>query len=74
MVETELTDTDKTVIGPNNITKYKTSQLVFKYYTGPTILTSIFFNNKLFVLTYHERYMFGYDENCNFTLLEKIRQ
>ncbi len=71
MVETELTEPNITVPGPNNITQYKTPQLVFKYYTGPSISTPIFFDDKLFVLTYQGIYMFGYDENCNFTLLKK---
>lgn len=71
VVETELTEPNITVPGPNNITQYKTPQLVFKYYTGPSISTPIFFDDKLFVLTYQGIYMFGYDENCNFTLLKK---
>ena len=50
---------------------YPKPQEIFKYKTGPSISTPIFTKNRLIVLTYEGLYMFSYDKNCIFTLLEK---
>ena len=71
VVENEFTDPDETVFGPCGKKKYPKPQLVFKYKTGISIATPIFFGNKLIVLTYDGIFMFEYDGNCTFKLAEK---
>ncbi len=76
VVENEFTKSNDSVLGPDNIKKYPTPQLVFKYKTGISISTPIFVKNRLIVLTYDGIFMFEQDENCVFRLKsknEKIR-
>lgn len=71
VVENELTNPYDLVKGPCDKTLYPQPQEIFKYETGPSISTPIFTKDRLIVLTYEGLYMFGYDKNCNFSLLEK---
>ena len=71
VVDQEFVDPDKLVLGPCNKNKYPTPQLVFKYKTGPSISTPIFTENKLIAVTYTGTYLFEYDYNCNFRLIDK---
>ncbi|MFP4024184.1 MAG: PQQ-binding-like beta-propeller repeat protein [Thiohalospira sp.] len=64
-------DSLKKVLGPDSLTVYKTPELVFKYHTGPSIATPIFVDNKLIVATYWGLFLFEYDEQNNFVLLDK---
>lgn len=71
VVDQEFVNPDDTVKGPRNENFYLAPQLVFKYPTGPSISTPVFVDNKLIVATYTGLYLFEYDENCIFTLVDK---
>lgn len=71
VVENEFINPYDSVKGPCNKIMYPKPQEIFKYKTGPSISTPIFTKNRLIVLTYEGLYMFSYDKNCIFTLLEK---
>ncbi len=64
-------DSLKKVLGPDSLTVHNTPELVLKYHTGPSISTPIFVDNKLIVATYWGLYLFEYDEQNNFVLLDK---
>ncbi len=63
-------DASKKVAGPNNKHVYATPKLVFKKHTGPSISTPIIVNNKLIAASYNGIYLFNFDTNLNFTLLD----
>ncbi|MFZ1322972.1 MAG: PQQ-binding-like beta-propeller repeat protein [Ignavibacteria bacterium] len=46
-------------------------ELIFKYKTGSSISSPIIFKDKLISCGYGGIYLFDFDENCNFTLIEK---
>ncbi len=64
-------DSSEKVPGPDSLTVHSTPQLVFKYHTGPSISTPVFVDNKLIVATYWGIYLFEYDQQNNFVLLDK---
>jgi outer membrane protein assembly factor BamB len=64
-------DSSIKVLGPDSLTIYNTPKLIFKYHTGPSIATPIFVDNKLIVATYWGIYLFEYDDQNNFVLLDK---
>ncbi len=64
-------DGDKKVFGPNNAHSYLTPKLVMKYPTGPAISTPIIVGDKLIAATYDGIYLWQYDDNLNFTLLDQ---
>lgn len=63
-------ESNKMVFGPMKKFQYPTPKLVFKYETGPSISTPIFVGNKLIVATYNGVYLFEYDKDFNFKLLD----
>ncbi len=63
-------DGDKKVLGPNNKFYYPTPKLVMKYATGPSISTPIIVNNKLVAATYDGLFLWEFDDNLNFKLLD----
>ncbi|HPX75573.1 MAG TPA: PQQ-binding-like beta-propeller repeat protein [Bacteroidales bacterium] len=71
VVENEFINPYDSVKGPCDKILYPQPQEIFKYETGPSISTPIFTKDRLIVLTYEGLYMFEYDKNCNFSLLEK---
>ena len=71
MVDHKSIDTTKTVLGTDSITIYNTPKLIFKYKTGPSISTPVFVDDKLIVAGYWGIYLFQYDRENRFTLLEK---
>jgi outer membrane protein assembly factor BamB len=58
--------------GPNNRFQYPCAKLIFKKEVGASISTPIITNNKLVAATYDGLYLFKYDKDLNFTLIEKI--
>ncbi len=60
------------VYGPDSKAKYKTPKLVFKAETGGSIATPIFVENRLVVPLDAGLYLFTFDTDYNFTLLDKI--
>lgn len=64
-------DSSAQVLGPDSIALYNKPNLVFKYKTGPSISTPIFVDNKLIVAGYWGIYLFEYDGNNHFRLLDK---
>jgi outer membrane protein assembly factor BamB len=71
VVENEFVNYEDSVLGPCNVKKYPKPQHVFKYRTGISISTPIFTEDRLIVMTYDGLFMFGYDQNCVFKLIEK---
>lgn len=71
VVDHQSIDTTKKVLGTDSISEYNTPRLIFKYKTGPSISTPIFVDNKLIVAGYGGIYLFKYDQNNKFTLIEK---
>lgn len=64
-------DSTEQVLGPDSIAVYNKPNLIFKYKTGPSISTPVFVDNKLIVAGYWGVYLFEYDENNHFKLLDK---
>lgn len=48
-------------------------QLLFKYKTGPSISTPIVVKDKIIAATYKGIYLFHFDNNMNFSLLEMVK-
>lgn len=63
-------DKSKKVAGPDNKHLYPTPKLVFKKHTGPSISTPIIVNDKLIAAGYNGIYLFRFDKDLNFTLLD----
>ncbi len=59
----------KMVKGPLNKHNYPTPELVFKYKTGASISTPIFFKDRLITCTYSGIYMFGFSQDLKFNKL-----
>lgn len=59
-------------LGPDSVSAYAKPNTVFRYKTGPSIATPIFSNNRLIVPSYGGLYLFAYDEQNNFVLLDKF--
>lgn len=57
--------------GPDGITKYPKPELVYKYKTGPSISTPLLVENRLVAAGYSGIYLFSFDENYTFNLLDK---
>ncbi len=71
VVDHKSIDSTRTVLGPDSITVYNTPKLVFKKKVGPSISTPIFVDNKLIVAGYWGIYLFKYDYQNQFELLDK---
>ena len=71
VVDHKSIDSTRTVLGPDSITVYNTPKLVFMKKVGPSISTPIFVDNKLIVAGYWGIYLFKYDYQNQFELLDK---
>ena len=60
---------DSLVLGSDSLTYYQIPKLVFKYKTGASISTPLFFDNLLLVATYDGLFLFKYDDELNFSLI-----
>lgn len=60
------------VFGPRQKHLYSVPVLVFKKYIGPSISTPIFVGNKLIAGGYSGLYLFEYDGEAKFTMLDRI--
>ncbi|MFZ5942362.1 MAG: PQQ-binding-like beta-propeller repeat protein [Bacteroidota bacterium] len=60
----------KKVYGPDGSTLFDEPVSVFTYKTGPSISTPLFTSNRLVVCGYDGIYLFAYDEENHFTLLD----
>jgi len=58
------------VSGPDGIQQLDQPELLFSYNVGPSISTPIFTDKRLVVCSYNGIYLFGYDENLQFSLLD----
>ncbi len=63
-------DKTKTAKGPNLKNTYPMPELVFKYNTGASISSPIIVGNKIIAATYFGVYLFEFDKNLNFKLLQ----
>jgi outer membrane protein assembly factor BamB len=59
------------ISGPNNKNEYGQPKLIFKKQIGPSISTPIFVKNKIVAAGYKGIYLFEFDKNLNFKLLDK---
>ncbi len=64
-------DSSNLVDGPNLKKKYYKPKLLFKYKTGASISTPIIVGNKIIAAGYGGLYLFSYDENLNFKIIDK---
>jgi len=62
--------TEKMNFGPDSIQRFPAPVEVFSYSTGPSISTPIFTDSKLVVCGYDGVYLFKYDENLIFELID----
>ncbi len=60
------------VAGPDGATLYPVPRLVFKKFVGPSISTPIFVQDKLVAATCQGVYLFSYDQDLRFTLLDHL--
>lgn len=63
---------DTLVSGPNNKFIHKTPKLIYKHEVGPSISTPIITENKLIAATYEAIYLFEFDKENNFKLLDSF--
>ncbi|UCG26752.1 MAG: hypothetical protein JSV24_07155, partial [Bacteroidales bacterium] len=63
---------DTLVLGPDSLTFYPSPELVFKKYLGPSISTPIFIRNRLVVAGYNGIFLFEFDDELGFVLLDKF--
>jgi outer membrane protein assembly factor BamB len=57
--------------GPDGVTTYPEPKLLFKKYVGASISSPIIVGNKLVACTYEGIYLFEFDKDMNFKLLEQ---
>jgi hypothetical protein len=67
----EIDETVGMIYGPNNEKQYATPKLVFKKLIGPSISTPIIVKNKIIVTGYRGIYLFEFDKELNFKLIDK---
>lgn len=72
VVDHQQTDYGKTVTGPDSTSVYHPPCLVYKKYIGPSISTPIFVNNKLIAACYNGIFLFEFNRERNFTLLDRF--
>ncbi len=70
VVKHDKVDKTKQVDGPLLKNKYYMPELAFKYKTGPSISTPIIVGDKLIAPTYEGLYLFQFDKELNFKLLQ----
>lgn len=61
---------DEQVLGFDNVQKFNTPELIFKYEVGPAISTPVIVKNKLIACTYTGMWLFEFDTKGNFKLLD----
>lgn len=71
VVDHKSIDSSKTVLGPDSVTVYNTPKLIFSQKIGPSISTPLFVDDKLIVAGYWGIYIFKYDDQNHFELLDK---
>jgi outer membrane protein assembly factor BamB len=70
----EIDETVGKVYGPNIKRQFFSPKLVFKKQIGPSISTPIIVGNKIIATGYKGIYLFEFDKNLNFKLLDKQRR
>lgn len=60
------------VAGPDSISFYPTPKVVYKTYLGPSIATPIFVENRLIVAGYNGLFLFAFNQDLEFKLLDKF--
>lgn len=71
VVDHKSIDSSKTVLGPDSVKVYNSPRLAFSYKVGPSISTPIFVDDKLIVAGYWGIYIFKYNDQNQFELLDK---
>jgi outer membrane protein assembly factor BamB len=60
------------VLGPDGISSFASPDSVFSYDVGPSISTPLFTGDRLVACGYNGIYLFSYDEDGNFRLLDRF--
>ncbi len=60
------------VAGPDSVTYYPTPELVYQTYLGPSISTPVFIENRLIVAGYNGLFLFEFNQDLEFVLLDKF--
>lgn len=63
---------NRLVLGPDSISRYPVPKLVFRKKIGPSISTPLIVKDKIIATGYHGIFLFQYDKNLNFVLLDKF--
>jgi len=61
-------------LGPDGVTYYPKPKLLFKQYVGASITSPIIVGNKIVACTYEGIYLFEYDKDLKFKLLDKKKE
>jgi outer membrane protein assembly factor BamB len=70
----KIDETTGKVYGPDNKKQFSSPKLVFKKQIGPSISTPIIVRNKIIVAGYKGIYLFEFDKDLNFKLIDKQRR
>jgi outer membrane protein assembly factor BamB len=62
------------IVGPNEKRKYAQPKLLFKKQIGPSISTPIVIKNKIIATGYKGIYLFEFDDNLNFKLIDQQKR
>ena len=60
------------VLGPDSLSQYPSPRLVFKTHIGPSISSPLLINNKIIAAGYGGIYLYAYNDQLDFTLLDKF--
>lgn len=73
VVDQRVVDTQKQTTGPDGKKRYPQPKQVFRMWVGPSISTPIFVGNKLIVAGYEGLYLFAFNQQLEFTLLDHFK-
>jgi outer membrane protein assembly factor BamB len=72
VVSHQETEPGKMVLGPDSLKLYPCPKLVYKKYIGPSISTPVFIGDKLIAAGYAGIWLFQFDKEGNFALIDRF--
>jgi outer membrane protein assembly factor BamB len=72
VVSHQETEQGKLVLGPDSSKLYPCPKLIYKKYIGPSISTPVFVGNKLIAASYAGIWLFQFDKENNFALIDRF--
>ncbi len=72
VVRHDVLDTTSTGLGPDGVKRFPKPKLVFRYKTGASISTPLLTENRLIAAGYGGIFLFAYDGDLNFKLLDRF--